>query len=278
MLKNIETFMAKPEPYAPSTAKFWDDEHISKGMLESHLNPDWDAATRKHAFVRQSVEWISKAAPVQDYRTLLDLGCGPGIYAELFHKAGYQVAGLDLSERSISYAKESAETHGLPITYEVCNYLTLDYAEQFDVVTLINYDFGVLSTENRAKLLAKIHTALTPNGLFIFDVFTPNQYSGLEEYKQWEYSQNGFFSAEPHLCLNSFYRYDEQNTFLQQHLIVTDQDVKCYNIWEHTFTESELSRDLDHAGFKIKGLYGDIAGAPYDAAGKTLCVVAEKQK
>ena len=48
---------------------------------------------------------------------LLDLGCGPGIYAELFYQYGYQVTGIDLSKRSISYAQASAKQKGFDIIY-----------------------------------------------------------------------------------------------------------------------------------------------------------------
>jgi len=278
MLEQLFTFMQRPELYQSGTMKLWDDEHISKGMLESHLDPDSDGATRKHAFVRQSVEWIARVAPVQKYHSLLDLGCGAGIYAEVFNEAGYRVTGLDLSERSINYARNSSQTKSLPITYQVSNYLTLDYTKQFDLVTMINYDFGVLSTENRAKLLRKIFVALNPNGRLIFDVFTPAEYSNRKEYRSWEYTAGGFYSAEPYLCLNSLYRYDEQNTFLNQHLVITQQDVKCLNIWEHTFTKNELVQDLMDAGFAVKGLYGNIAGDEYSDDGKQMCFVAQKEE
>ena len=276
MLNKIQSYMTRPALYARSTSKFWDDEHISKGMLESHLEPTQHGATDNHAFVRQSVQWIATAAPVLKYRSLLDLGCGPGIYAELFDEAGYRVTGLDLSERSVSYARESAQAHNRQITYHLRDYLTLDYIEQFDIVTLINCDFGVLATEDRANLLRRIFTALKPGGRLIFDVFTPVQYSGMEEYRRWEFAPEGFWSAEQHLCLNSLYRYDAQNTFLRQYLVVTEQEVNCYNIWDHTFTKSELLRDLSDAGFIVKDLYGDIAGNEYSAGGKTICVIAEK--
>lgn len=90
----------KPEVYTASTSKFWDDEHISKGMLEAHLNPEWDAATRNHNFVTKSVEWIASIASPVTYPELLDLGCGPGIYAEKFYISGHHVTGMDYSKRS----------------------------------------------------------------------------------------------------------------------------------------------------------------------------------
>jgi len=277
MFRQLMALMQKPALYEKSTGKFWDDEHISKGMLASHLDPYWDAATRKHAFVRESVQWIAKIAPAAKHRTLLDLGCGPGIYAELFHEAGYQVTGVDFSERSINYARNSAQIKNSPITYHLRDYLELDFKEQFDIVTLINYDFGVLSTENRAKLLRKIRTALTAGGLLIFDVFTPQQYSGRKEYKSWEYAEEGFFSAEPHICLNTLYAYPEQNTFCNQHIVITEKDMKCLNIWEHTFTKDELVQDLIDAGFIVNHFYGNIAGNDYCDSGKEMCVVAQKK-
>ena len=63
MFNKIEEFLRKPELYAKSTNKFWDDEHISKILLEAHLNPEWDASSRKPAFMDSSVSWISEIAP-----------------------------------------------------------------------------------------------------------------------------------------------------------------------------------------------------------------------
>jgi len=269
--------MKKPALYEKGTAELWTDDHISKGMLEAHLHPDWDAATRKHATMREIVKWIGSVAPVKQYRNLLDLGCGPGIYAEEFYKAGYQVTGMDFSERSINYARNSSKEKNLPIIYHHQDYLTLGFQEQFDLITLIYYDFGTLHTEDRAQLLNKIYTALRPGGLLISDVLTPQHFSGQKEYKNWEYAEKGFFCAEPHLCLNSFYRYDEQNTICRQHIVITEQDARSINVWEHTFTKGEFSQDLRTAGFSVKALYGNMTGADYCDNGKEICVVAQKE-
>ena len=261
MFTQLMAMMNKPTLYEKGTMELWTDEHISMGMLKAHLNPNIDEATRKHITVKEIVKWISAVAPAEKYCNLLDLGCGPGIYAEEFCKLGYNVTGLDFSARSINYAKNSAREKNLPITYYQCDYLSMDFTEKYDLITLIYCDFGVLSTKDRNNLLKRIYTALKPNGLLILDVFTPHQYLGREEYKNWEYTESGFFSAEPHLLLNSLYRYDEQNTFCNQHIILTEQDIKHINIWEHTFTKGELSKDLNLAGFVKKNFYGDITGA-----------------
>jgi len=43
MIKDLFLLLRKPTLWQRSCEPFWDDEHISKGMLEAHLNPDWDA-------------------------------------------------------------------------------------------------------------------------------------------------------------------------------------------------------------------------------------------
>lgn len=277
MFAQLKTIMKKPALYENGTADLWTDEHISKGMLEAHLHPDWDAATRKHATVREAVKWISAITPAEKYRYLLDLGCGPGIYAEEFHKSGYHVTGMDFSERSINYARNSAQEKKFPIAYHHQDCLALDFRTQFDLATLIYYWIGNLSAKDREKILKKIHTALKPGGLFIFEVLTPQHFADKKEHHNWEYEEKGgFFNAEPHINLHSFYRYDEQNTFCDRHIVVTEQKVSHINIWEHAFTKDEIMRDLKAAGFNIKALYGNMEGADYCTGGKEICIVAQK--
>jgi len=140
VFKKIIPFMQKPELYKESTAKFWNDEHISKGMLEAHLNPEWDAATRNLKFVDKSVDWIASMWSPERYPKLIDLGCGPGIYAERFCNKSYDVTGMDLSERSINYARANAEMKKTNIKYLLQNYLELSFEDEFNIATLIYYD------------------------------------------------------------------------------------------------------------------------------------------
>jgi 2-polyprenyl-3-methyl-5-hydroxy-6-metoxy-1,4-benzoquinol methylase len=46
---------------------------------------------------------------------LLDLGCGPGLYAERFSRAGVKIVGLEISQRSLDYASEQEQKAGLEI-------------------------------------------------------------------------------------------------------------------------------------------------------------------
>ncbi len=276
MFNELKKYITKPELYTPSTNKFWDDDHISKGMLEAHLNPDLEAASRKHEFLDKSVNWISKIAPSSQYKLLLDLGCGPGLYAERFKNAGYSITGMDFSKRSIEYAKEQTLINKSNIEYHYQNYLTINYIEQFDVITLIYCDYAALSFMDRLTLLKKVYQALKPGGKFIFDVFTPVMRKA--ESHLWQYSdKGGFLSEKSHICLESVYQYDDEDkTELRQYIVITEDAVNCYNIWDHFFTRDALLPEIQAIGFSTFEFYGDIAGKEFSQTGETICGVITK--
>ena len=272
----FKKYLTKPELYAPGTNNFWDDEHISKGLLEAHLDPDLEAATRKHGFLDRSVDWISEIAPPSQYRFLLDLGCGPGLYAVRFSRAGYIVTGVDISRRSIAYARAQSLRNGSRIEYLCQDYLTIDYVERFDVITLIYCDYGVLSRKDRIVLLEKVYQALKPGGKFIFDVFTPLMRK--KESRSWHFSEEGgFWSEKPYLCLEAVYQYDdEDSTELRRYIVITEDAVKCYNIWDHFFTKEGLVSEARDIGFSAYEFYGDATGKEYSDTGETICGVYTK--
>jgi SAM-dependent methyltransferase len=270
----LKSLSARPAVYEPGDSKFWDDEHISKRMLATHLDPDDDLATRKPGFVKKSADWIASTAKG---KRLLDLGCGPGIYAELFAERGFSVKGLDLSPRSITYAKRKAEEKALGIEYVCGNYLEAAFGGPYDIVTLIYCDFGVLSAENRKSLLKMVREALAPGGVFVFDALTPAHYGSREECTNWSYCDGGFWSEKPYACLYSFLRYDECRTYCDRYVIIEEEGIRRFNIWNHAFTGRELLHDLKSAGFARVDIYGDIAGGRYSEESKTICAAAYVQ-
>lgn len=266
----------KPELYAPDGGSLWDDAHVSKGMLKAHLDPDYDAASRRPAFMDRSAGWISRLAPAADYPDLLDLGCGPGLYAERFARAGYRVTGMDFSRCAIAYAEEAAVKSGSGIRYLYQDYLTLNEADRFDLVTLIYCDYAALAKSDRHKLLHLIRRALKPHGKLIFDVFTPRMRSPVRT--SWQYMpQGGFWSEKPHMVLNAVYQYaDADQTELRRSVVCTGTDVRCFNVWDHFFTRDTLAAEVHTAGFTEYEFYGDAAGKEYDSSSETICAVLTK--
>lgn len=267
----------RPIIYEKGNIKLWEDPHISKGMLEAHLSPDDDAATRKHSFIDASVKWISEIAPLATHPKLIDLGCGPGMYTSRLSDKGYDVTGVDISERSIEYAKGEAEAAGRSIDYRVMNYLELDESEVYDVALLIYCDYGALSDTERLQILKNAYVALKPGGKMIFDVFTPNQYTAQSEKRAFAmYDKGGFYKDSPHLCLYSHLIYGE-TVRLDQYLLLDSEDrLDVINVWDTYFTLEALKKEVESAQFKMVGYFASVAGKTYFDASETLCALLEK--
>lgn len=275
-LPSLQSLMRKPAPYEEMKIPFWDDDHISKQMLSAHLNPDSDGASRRLDFIDRSVAWIQEQIPPKGYPTLLDIGCGPGIYAERFAKCGYRVTGVDFSRRSIRYARENALKNDLEITYLFQNYLQLDIDQQFDLCTMIYCDYGVLSKENRRKLLQHVYRHLKPNGIFIFDAFSLNYYKKYEEKNTWEYCSNGgFWSEKEYLVLNRFSRYPD-HIILDHYTVMTEGKTAPYYIWNTCFSPQELKQEVEEIGFITCGVFGDVAGSSCSETSDTIALILKK--
>ena len=277
MYQKLMSYMkSKPTLYEPSSAPFWDDEHISKHMLEAHLNPDIDAASRNHEFIQKSVCWIANYCKVQPGMKLLDLGCGPGIYDEKLYKEGFCVTGIDFSHRSIDYAIQHAEENHMDIRYIYLNYLEIDYQEEYDVIILVYCDLGVLPVEDRKILLRKIYGALKKGGRLIIDADTRNILDEITEGTTIQYNESGFWSSLPHLCIQRQYKYDDTYNYLNQYIIITEDECNCYNIWNQTYSEKSMFEELTHAGFADVEFFDNVAGDKFTGKADTLCAVARK--
>lgn len=260
-------------------ADFWDNEHISGMMLMAHLNPNWDAASRKPETIDATCSWLQTTLRYQPGQRLLDLGCGPGLYASRFYAQGLAVTGIDYSKRSLAYAKEQAEKQKQDIEYRYMNYLEMDYDSAFDLAALIYCDFGVLSEVHRSLLLNKIHRALKPGGHFVFDVWSPENTELTAVYKNWFiHEKQGFWKPTPHLELvNKQYDADHLVS-LKQHLIVEDgTTVSVYNLWEQCYTAESITALLNQHGFNVVSITSDLTGTAYVKASKSIGIVAIKK-
>lgn len=269
--------LKKPELYAASSSKFWDDEHISKGMLEAHLNPSLEAASRKHDFIDCSVNWIHAIAPPEIYKNLLDLGCGPGMYCQRLSQYAYNITGVDISRRSLAYAVQIATDNNLNIDYVYKNYMELDYQEEFNLVLFIYCDFAALTALQREILLPKIYNSMKKGGKLILDVFTPKQYEEKLENNTWSLNEGGgFWKPATHLVLESHFNY-ENNIRLNQYVVIDETEkVDVYRIWDHYYTRETLLSEFAAAGFTKAEIFSDVSGTPYQKDSKTICIVAEK--
>ena len=228
----------------------WTDPYIAKKLLNMHLDPSNDVASRSAEKIDKIVNHINISLNNMKVN-LLDLGCGPGLYTEHFAKAGHTVTGIDFSENSIEHAKTSSQTQNFEIKYICQNYLEMYFENQFDVITLIYCDFGVLSVSDRKTLIAKIYKALKPGGIFIFDALNQNTIEKQSFTKTWDISSGGFWKENPYICLSENFHFEDHKATLEQHIVIDEtEQFEIYRFWNHYFTEKDIRKLFIKQGFK----------------------------
>ncbi|MBN1168064.1 MAG: class I SAM-dependent methyltransferase [Methanospirillaceae archaeon] len=265
-ISNLLKTITKPALYEPGNASMWEDDHISHHLLQLHLNQNCDAASRKRVTIEKTVQWIEKHLDTKQ-KSILDLGCGPGLYCELLAEHGYQVTGVDFSKRSIDYARQSGSHKGLLIEYIQSNYLDLTFENLFDLIIIIFCDFDVLVPHDRTRLLKNIFRALKPGGLFIFDTLNPKAPAVMAiSGKSWEMVEDGFWKKGTCLVLSETFHYEEANVILQQHVVCSEPDqYQVYRFWTHYYQRNSIVSILIEGGFSVEDTCDDLL--PDDGSG-----------
>jgi SAM-dependent methyltransferase len=118
------------------------------------------------------VDIIIKKHP--NAKTILDIGCGTGIHANLLATKGYHVVGVDFSNEMINIANEKInkeyKDNSSRLTFVHGDLRSYKSEEKFDVVLSLFHVFSYLNSNlDVAAGFSTIDLNLKMDGLFIFD-------------------------------------------------------------------------------------------------------------
>lgn len=108
--------------------------------------------------------------------TGLDVGCGSGWFTRAFRRAGYDMAGLDLSPAMLSRAEALAFEEGLKIRYLQGDVARFRALEKYDFITAINDCINYISKEKLLSAFENVRSALNKNGIFLFDISSARKF------------------------------------------------------------------------------------------------------
>lgn len=279
MFHELERINERPAAFSQlTTSDLWTDPHISEGMLRFHLDGSVDVSSHKSEFIEAAVSWIKEAFQLTEGSRVLDLGCGPGLYASRLAQAGADVTGIDFSSRSIAYVREAAAREDLQVSYVNEDYLAWEPDGRFDLVLMIMRDFCAIGPVERRALLDKIEGLLAPEGAFLFDVDSLLALEARTE-KAWyaPVPEGGFFSPDPYFEFLASFVYPEERVFLEKHVIVEAERTRTLYDWVQHFSPESLGKELAGSELEIASLLGDVAGRPFDPEAREFAVVARRR-
>jgi SAM-dependent methyltransferase len=276
LIRKVIELSKRPPLFEYTGQPFWNDPHISQQMLEVHIDPNSDVASRNAQAISDTVEHLFSTGVLKAGMRVLDLGCGPGLYSELIQKRGVEVVGIDCSERSIRYAKERSERLKLGITYEQMDFFDMKFENEFDVVLQIYGELNTFSDENRDRLLGLIRKALKQDGCFVFDVTTRAARDLQGPKRNWYAVSRGFWSVGEHIVLEQSFDYPQQSTWVDQFIILDDSGIRVIRNWFKDYDLETIEKVMVDQGFELLNVWGDLTGNKFTEEGAWIGLVTRK--
>ena len=123
--------------------------------------------------VDRIVNWMNHFSRIKKTHSVLDVGCGNGMFLITLHKEGYtNLSGIDYCEAAIVLAKEVANQFNSTIEYKVFNILEDDFQGKTYDIILDKGTYDAISLSANAKYDKvtygrRVSDLLQTRGLFI---------------------------------------------------------------------------------------------------------------
>ncbi len=192
---------------------------------------------------------------------VVDLGCGSGLWALALHRAGYDVLGVDISPAMINIARKRVPGGD----FRTGSFFGIEMPPCAAVTSLgecFNYMFdSEVGRHELTRLFSRVYEAISPNGLFIFDLLEPRCLSGART-RQSQAEGDGWtvlVHAEE----------DQKRRILTRRITSFRKDGELYRRQEEThhlrlYPRSQIASDLRRVGFRVRVVrgYGSVRFRP----------------
>jgi len=172
LCNQCDTFFVSPSPTDTQLSKFYSDydkhHRNAKQVNGAQLRKTY-LKTNPNSDYRYQV--LTSLMKMQGKR-VLDVGFGRGFFLYFLKRLGAQVAGIELDDSTIQYARQDLEIEDIIKT----DMLKINVRDKFDVILFMDLIEHVLEP---LQYLKKAKMLLNPGG--IIAIFTPNASFALQE-------------------------------------------------------------------------------------------------
>lgn len=272
---------AMPEPWAEGEKIPWNEPGFSARMLVEHLSQQHDAASRRAEIIERQVGWIHEHVLGGRSSRILDLGCGPGLYAQRLAALGHSCVGIDFGPASIAYARQQAAATGASCVYVEGDIRSIAFGPDgaYDLAMLLYGEFNVFRRSEVATILAKACQALGPGGYLVLE---PHTYEAVQEIGSgpaiWHTCLSGLFSDRPYLLLYEPLWHAEQAIAIERYYVVNAGTAKVsrYASSMHAYRDMDYRHLLQEAGFSHTTFYPSLTGEAEPSQSALQAIVAQR--
>jgi cyclopropane fatty-acyl-phospholipid synthase-like methyltransferase len=224
---------------------------------------------RNEAEAKQLVDLLLKFISMPKQGNVLDLACGAGRHALLFAQKGYQVTAVDLSDKLLEVAKETAEKSKVNIDFIKSDIRYFSTDKKFNLILNLFTSFGYFENdEENFKLFNIAFTHLEKDGYFVLDYFNSTfiKENLVEESVD---DLNNFKLIQKRQIHN--------NRVMKDIIIRKNGSEECFCESVKMYNKNELVSAIENAGLKIKQILGGFEGEDFDEKKSQRIIIISKK-
>ena len=258
----------------------WNDPAFSARMLREHLDESHGAASRRSAERAAQIDWLWEKLSLAPGQRVLDITCGPGLYAVALARRGCHVTGIDFGPASIAYARQLAADQGVA---EHCAFIEHDVRSvelpvaHYGAALILYGQLAVFTRAEAADLLRRVIGSLKPGGYLCIELLEQTRVD--KTHSTWWFTDaQGLWGDAPFLHLGERFWDEELALSLERfhtlHLATgaLDEVLLC----DQTYGVDEMCGLLNAAGCDPVDVYPAWDGLPLPDAAEWNVYVAQK--
>jgi SAM-dependent methyltransferase len=272
--------LERPVPWAEGRDFHWNDPEFSQRILREHLDDSHGVASRVTTERNLQITWLWQKLNLRPDVQILDVTCGPGLYAVELARRGCQVTGIDFSSTSITYANKLAFDQGVATK---CTFIEQDvrqmncHESSFDIALFLYGELATFSKDEAQSLLAQIARALKPRGKLCLELLNQD-WVDKSDSTWWFTDDTGLWGDTPFLHLGERFWNETEELSIERYNIVHLETGELGQIYLHdqTYAIETMTDMLKQAGFDAIDTYPSWDELPLYDAEEWVVYVASK--
>ncbi|MFH0930403.1 MAG: class I SAM-dependent methyltransferase [Candidatus Zixiibacteriota bacterium] len=242
----------------------WYDEFFKEDYLQIYLPFLTEERTK------QEIDFIIEILNLPPGSKILDLACGFGRHTIPLAKKGYDMTGLDYTEKFIRMAEEKAQKENLQIEFLVGDMRKIPFENHFAGVISYFTSFGFFSDEENFEVLKGVSKALKREGKFLLEIMNRDLLVENFQAKDWHRTEDGTLVLEER-------NWDLKTGRIKNYVTILDEKGERKRWFEvRLYTLEELNYLLEKVGLKIIETYGRKDKTPYSVDSPRMIVLSQK--
>ncbi|MCJ7450789.1 MAG: class I SAM-dependent methyltransferase [Candidatus Nanohaloarchaeota archaeon QJJ-9] len=218
----------------------------------------------------EQVEDVVDLVDLEPGAKVLDQACGIGRHVVEFSKMGFDVTGIDITEKFLEEARRIVDGKNQEAELIHADMREFVREEEFDLVVNLFTSFGYFEgREDDRKVVKNVYHSLSEGGAYVVDIKGKEIMAERFQERDWHNLEGGYVLEEREMTR-------DWSWMENRWILVKGGEAKVYEVPHRLYSAYELRSLFEEVGFSEVEVYGSFKGDEYGLDSEKLIVVGYK--